>query len=78
MIPNIPVNPIPTAECLSKEGEFRVTCLMGVNSNVKTEDWTYADYDYVVDWWERYCGTTGGFCGMYYDQIMIAYDRLYN
>ena len=51
---------------------------MGVNSNVKTEDWTYADYDYVVDWWERYCGTTGGFCGMYYDQIMIAYDRLYN
>ena len=78
LIPNVPINPLPTAECLSKEGEKRVTCLMGVNSNVKTKDWTYADYDYVVDWWERYCGTTGGFCGMYYDQIRIAYDHLYN
>ena len=78
LIPNVPINPLPTAECLSKEGEKRVTCLMGVNSNVKTKDWTYADYDYVVEWWERYCGTTGGFCGMYYDQIRIAYDHLYN
>ena len=78
LIPNIPINPIPTAECLSKEGEKRVTCLMGVNSNVKTEDWTYADYDYVVDWWQTWCGTSAGlFCGLYYDQIMIAYDRLY-
>ena len=79
LIPNVPINPLPTAECLSKEGEKRVTCLMGVNSNVKTKDWTYADYDYVVDWFQTWCGTSAGlFCGLYYDQIQIAYDHLYN
>ena len=78
LIPNVPINPLPTAECLSKEGEKRVTCLMGVNSNVKTKDWTYADYDYVVDFWQKWCGNTAGlYCKLYYDQIQIAYDHLY-
>ena len=76
LIPNIPINPIPTAECLSKEGESRVSCLMGVKSDVKPEDWTIADYEFVVNFWERYCLYDSGICGLYYDKIMIAYNNL--
>jgi len=76
LIPNIPINPIPTAECLSKEGESRVSCLMGVNSDVKPEDWTNSDYEFVVDFFERYCYYDSGLCGLYYDKIQIAYNHL--
>jgi hypothetical protein len=76
LIPNIPINPIPTAECSSKEGESRVSCLMGVYSDVKPEDWTNSDYDFVVDFFERYCYYDSGLCGLYYDKIQIAYNHL--
>ena len=76
LIPHIPINPTPTSECSSKEGESRVSCLMGVYSDVKPEDWTVSDYNFVVDFWERYCFYDSGLCGLYYDKIMISYNHL--
>ena len=76
LIPHIPINPTPTSECSSIEGESRVSCLMGVYSDVKPEDWTNSDYDFVVDFFERYCYYDSGLCGLYYDKIQIAYNHL--